>query len=160
MSRPRMSGWGRRGTAVARAAHPRSNGARTRQTIDIPIQAVTVSGRLSAAGGISARSPSACLPREALSRAPRRSCGTRGKPRPWLGVRCLALGGVDGSGAILMRALIVADPLGALGVSFAQNVVDLARVQLVIAGPRFLATQRPGASEHRGAVLILALVGG
>src|SRR4051812_32644889 len=91
-----------------------------------------------------------------IPRRPRpRIAGSQGRS----GVAGLALGGGEDAGAVLVRPLIGADPLGPCVVALGQDRLDLGGGELVVAGPRLVAAQRGDAAEDGRAVLVLALVG-
>ena len=70
-----------------------------------------------------------------------------------------AFGGVQDGLAVFVGALVGASLVGAVLVAFAEHGLHLVGGQLVIAGPRLVASKRGDPAEDRGAVLILALVG-
>src|SRR3954454_14054078 len=74
-------------------------------------------------------------------------------------VAVLALGGPEDAGAVLVGTLVGADLPGAVVVALGEHGLDLGGGQLVVARPRLVTAQRGDAAEHRGAVLVPALVG-
>ena len=83
-----------------------------------------------------------------------------GRPRrpPRSCVRELALGGLDHAGAVLVRPLVLARGARTALVRLRQRAAQLVDRELVVARPRLARAQRGDPVEHRGAVVVPALV--
>src|ERR1700722_13282424 len=76
-----------------------------------------------------------------------------------LGVGGLTLRAAEHTCAVLVGALVGGDVVRALLVALAEHGFDFGDGELVVSRPRLLFAQCADAAQHRGAVVILALVG-